>query len=65
MPFCVKDYRVLDGAGKVICEVRGNHQARNTHSLAAPIETDALRIEVLAMQSPDSPAAIMEVRAYE
>jgi hypothetical protein len=65
VPFCVKEYRVLDDAGRTICEKRDNHQARNVHLLAAAVETRQLRIEILSTQSPTSPAAIMEVRAYD
>ena len=63
MPFCVRDYRILDGAGTEIFTKTGNHQTRNTVWLDTPVHTSELRIEVLATHG--APAAIFEVRCYE
>jgi hypothetical protein len=63
MPFCVKHYRVLDGAGRVLAEVTDNHQARNTVRLDSPTTTDRLRIELLATHGC-VPAGLFEVRCY-
>ena len=63
IPFCVRDYRILDGAGNVLHETRGNHQTRNTIRLEPPISTRELSIEIL--QTHGVPAAIFEVRTYE
>lgn len=61
MPFCVKAYRLLDGAGKVLAEVTGKHHARCVHAFANPVGTDRLTVEV----SNDScPAAVFAVRCY-
>jgi hypothetical protein len=63
LPFCVKHYRILDGAGRVIAEVAHNHQTRHAHIFDPPIETDALTVEVVASHG-ETPAALFEVRAY-
>jgi hypothetical protein len=63
MPFCVRDYRVLDAQGSVVAEVRDNHQTLNHLAFEPPLTTDSLTIEVLARHSA-APAAIFEVRCY-
>ncbi len=62
MPFCVKAYRLRDAAGKVVAAVNDNHHAHNVHTFAAPVETDRLTIEVLAVHGETSPAAVFQVR---
>ena len=64
MPFCVRDYRVRDGEGNVLAEVRGNHQTRNVLRLERPVTTRRLTVECLAVNGP-CPAAIFEIRCYE
>jgi len=64
IPFCVRDYRILDAAGNVIWECTGNYQTRNTIVLEAPVITDALRLE-LTSPADNLPAALFEVRCYE
>ncbi|QHI68379.1 FAD-dependent oxidoreductase [Tichowtungia aerotolerans] len=63
VPFCVKQYRVLDGDGNVQAEVQDNHQAQNTIRLESPVITDRLRLENLQTGTP-VPPAIFEVRCY-
>ncbi len=63
LPFCVKHYRILDGAGRVVAEVAHNHQTQHAHTFDPPIETDALTVEVVASHG-ETPAALFEVRAY-
>lgn len=62
MPFCVSDYRLLDGAGNVVYEVRGNHQPRNEVRLEKAVKTDTLVVEVA--KTHGAPAAVFEVRCY-
>ncbi len=62
MPFCVRDYRVLDDSGRVLAEVRGNHQTRNRVVLETAVKTAAVHLEVLATHG--APAALFEVRCY-
>ena len=49
-------------AGKVVAEVNDNHHAHNVHTFAAPVETDRLTIEVLAVHGENSSAAVFQVR---
>lgn len=63
MPFCVRDYRISDGAGTVLYEGRDNHQTRNTVRLPQPVIASELRLEVLATHG--APAAVFEMRCYE
>jgi hypothetical protein len=63
MPFCVRNYRLLDDAGRVLAEVRDNHQALNTLHLAEPVVTRTLRL-VVEHPMPQVPAAVAAVRCY-
>lgn len=60
MPFVVRDARVLDDSGRVLGEIRGNHQSRRTLTFA-PTQTSAIRVE-LTRPAPNVPAAIFRVR---
>lgn len=62
MPFCVKHYRVLDAAGRVLHEKTGNHQSWNTIRFEKAVETAVLHLEVLATHG--APAAIFDLRCY-
>ncbi len=64
MPYCVRDYRIVDARGVVVHERRGNYQTRNTVVLSEPVTTDRMTIEVSASNGP-APAAIFEVRCYD
>jgi hypothetical protein len=61
-PACVEDYRLKDGSGKVLAEVRGNHQTRNTVTFA-PVRTSRLIFEPLKTRG-GCPPALFEVRCY-
>ncbi len=63
MPFCVKHYRVLDEAGRVIAERTDNHQTHHYITLDQPVTTRQLTIEVLAVHG-NAPAAVFAVRCY-
>jgi hypothetical protein len=62
IPFCIKHYRILDDAGRVLHEVEDNHQSHNRLRFKKPVETDALHIEVL--ETHGAPAALFDVRCY-
>ena len=64
MPFTVKDYRLTDGNGRVFAEVADNHQTISRIRFDEPVETDRLRVEVLASHA-DVPAALFSVLCYE
>jgi hypothetical protein len=63
MPFCVADYRILDGSGQVLAEVTGNHHSHRRHELPPGTQLDTLRIK---LTHPDAniPAALFSVRVY-
>lgn len=62
VPFLVKDFDLLDGDGKVLTEVRGNHSCRFLHSFPVALETKQLTIRVHATHG--APAAIFRVRVF-
>jgi len=61
VPQCVKAFRVKDGQGRVLVEVAENHQSRFTLNLEAPLQTEAVTVEILAMNGEHSPASVFEV----
>lgn len=63
MPFCVRNYRILDGAGNVIAMKKDNYTTHNTIRLEQPVVTDKLIIEA-EHPAADVPAAIFAVRCY-
>lgn len=63
MPFCVRHFRVLDAAGRVLMENTDNHQERQTLVFDAPVVTDRLSVECVSVWG-NVPAALFEVRCY-
>lgn len=63
MPFCVRDFRILDDQDKVVYTGNGNYQTQHIIILPEAIQTTTLRIE-LEHPSAQSPAALFEVRCY-
>jgi len=63
MPFCVRNYRIKDGAGNVLAEKTGNYQTLNRIQFSAPVTTAVLVIE-LEHPAVDVPAALFAVRCY-
>lgn len=63
MPFCVREYDVLDDEDRVVFTETNNHQTRNIVVFDTPIETTKLKIR-LNHPSANSPAALFEVRCY-
>ena len=64
MPFAVEHYRIKDGAGAVLAEVRDNHQTVNTFDFDPPVEIDQLQLEIVNGQG-DIPAAVFAVHCYQ
>jgi hypothetical protein len=62
MPFCVSQYRILDGQGALLHECRENHQTRNIIRFAQPVTTTSLQVVILATHG--APAALFGVRCY-
>lgn len=63
MPFCVRNYRIVDGDGKEIYSKTGNYQTRNEIKFEQPVETAKLTIYV-EHPLPTVPAALFAVRCY-
>lgn len=63
MPFCVREYQLLNERDEVVFEKKDNHQTRNVIAFDIPVETSSLKIR-LAHPSANSPAALFEVRCY-
>lgn len=63
MPFCVRNYTIEDGNGKIIYTQQGNFQTRNVIELPESCVTDQLIIS-LEHPSAEVPAAIFAVRCY-
>jgi hypothetical protein len=63
MPFCVRNYSIYDGDGKLIQRITGNHQTRNQVNLDKPLVTETL---VVKCEHPAAgvPAAIFEISCY-
>lgn len=63
IPFCVRRYRVLDAAGRVLAACNDNHQTLNRIMLDTPVTTNALTIELLE-NNGDTPPSVFAVRCY-
>jgi hypothetical protein len=63
MPFCVRNYRILDDKNQIIFEKKGNYQTRNIINLEKIISTKLLKI-ALEHPSINTPASVFEVRCY-
>ena len=63
MPFCVRNYSIYSEDGTLIYQRNGNYQSRNIITLAAPVTTKKL---VINIQHPSAlvPAALFAVRCY-
>jgi hypothetical protein len=63
MPFCVRNYKIYDGAGNLLKKITGNYQTRNIITLEEPLKTDTLVFEC-EHPSENIPAAVFEIRCY-
>lgn len=60
MPFCVRNYTILDDKGAVIYEKKGNYQTISSICLDKPITTKGLTIR-LEHPSQHSPASLFQI----
>ena len=63
IPFVVADYRVKDGSGNILKQVKGNYQAINTIELDKAISTDKLIFEFVKREE-HIPVAVFKVSVY-
>jgi len=63
MPFCVRQYRVLDEHQEVIYEQKENYHSHDHIQLDDPIYTNSLTIQ-LSHPSAQVPAALFAIRCY-
>lgn len=63
MPFCIRNYRIVDASGNEICAATNNYQTRNEIKFDEPVETAKLTIYV-QHPLPHVPAALFAVRCY-
>ena len=62
VPFLVKDFDLLDEAGAIVLEARGNHSARFLHSFETSLHTSKLTLRIHATHG--APAAVFRVRVF-
>ncbi len=63
VPFCVRNYRIMDGEGNQVFEKTGNYQAIQHIQLPQPVVTDKLEI-VIEPQSSVALPSIFEIGIY-
>lgn len=64
MPFCVRNYRITDLAGKLLYTRRGNYQTVDTIRFNEEVATRGIVIE-LEHPSETTPAALFSVECYQ
>jgi hypothetical protein len=62
-PFCVPALRVLDETGRLVGELRDQHLSQAALTLAAPLRTRRLTVQLTRPPS-GAPAALFRVSAY-
>jgi hypothetical protein len=62
IPFCAKDFTVLDGSGTELACVCDNHETQRTIRFERPVTTDALSIRIGTTHG--APAALFDLRCY-
>lgn len=63
MPFCVRDYEIIDMSGDVICRKSGNYQTINDVILHKKIKTDRLVFR-FKQNEPEIPVSVFEIEVY-
>jgi hypothetical protein len=64
MPFCVRNFSIIDQSGKVVYKKEDNYQSLNTILLDEALVTDMLQLKC-DHPSKDIPAAVFAIRCYE
>ncbi|KAA9040557.1 FAD-dependent oxidoreductase [Ginsengibacter hankyongi] len=64
MPFCVRNYSIIDQSGNVVYKKEDNYQSLNTILFDEALVTDMLQLKC-DHPSKDTPVAIFAIRCYE
>jgi hypothetical protein len=64
MPFCVRNYSMVDGTGKVLYKMENNYQSVNQIFFEEAVSTDSILLKC-EHPSGDVPAAVFAIRCYE
>ncbi len=62
VPFLVRDFDLLDEAGNILLEIRGNHSGRIEHAFENKLRLSQLRLRVHTTHA--APAAVFRVRVF-
>lgn len=60
IPFCVREYKILDGADKIIYQTTINHQTINKIVLDSPVKTSVLKLQI-EHPAENIPAALFKI----
>lgn len=63
MPFCVRNYKILDDQNRIIYKKEGNYQSMNQIELDQPIMTRTLTV-MIEHPSSKVPASLFSIRCY-
>jgi len=64
MPFCIRNYMIMDDKGRVVHAKKENYQTKNTITFERPLITASLILQV-EHPSANIPAAVFSIRCYE
>lgn len=64
MPFCIRNYELVDDLGNVVYKKEGNYQTRNVIKFEEPLKVKKLTLRLEAL-GDNIPASLFEIRCYE
>ncbi len=63
MPFCIRNYELLNEQGEILFTKKGNYQTRNVINFKEPITVNKLMLRMEPVGT-DVPAALFEIKCY-
>ncbi|MCW3110103.1 MAG: FAD-dependent oxidoreductase [Segetibacter sp.] len=63
MPFCIRNYEILNDRGEIVFKKEGNYQTRNSVTFSEPLLVKSLTLNFEA-PNENIPASLFEIRAY-